>query len=152
VDEFLDPRHAQRADELVLQIRRADEELPLRHTGALQPPDVEAAFRLVAQSRQAQAQAGRAEETGETSDAHRAAHRQDADSLGRQVPAAARGQRVHRCGVARPFEQDGGPDGQQRGQFARGVAGATGRPCGDRVPERPHVSHGRSLGPFRASG
>ena len=146
-DEFFHACRAQRTDEFVLQVRRADEELLVCRPVALQGAGVVGTLPLVAESRETEAQAGRPEETGEASDAHRAAHRQDADSFGRQVPAPARGQCVDRCDVARPFEQDDRPHSQSARPAPRGVAGPTGRPRDHRFPERPHVSHERSLRP-----
>ena len=83
--------HTQRADEFVFQVRRADEEPLLWRADPLQPTGVVGVLRLVAQPREAEPQAGWPEEAGEAADAHRTAHRQDADPFGRQVPATARG-------------------------------------------------------------
>ena len=61
-DDLLDPRRAQRADELVLQVCHAHEEAPVRSPRPPQSVVVEALLALVAQAAQAQTETGRARE------------------------------------------------------------------------------------------
>ncbi len=145
-EESAHPVRAERADQLLLQVGGADEEVVRRREeGTLPAAYVVAALRLVAQPGEPQAQSGRAEESCEAPDAHRPAHRQDAHALGRQVPAAPLGQRVDGGRVAEPFEEDGRTDGKPGGQLARGVPRPAGRPRQNRRTERRHISHAMSL-------
>src|SRR5271169_3085990 len=90
LDQLLDPANAERADQLVFQVRHADEEPEPGQAGPVQPgaepgllqaaPEI-ALLPLVAQARQPDPEPPRAEQAEEVPDVGRAAHRHDEDAL-----------------------------------------------------------------------
>ncbi|CAM5648248.1 hypothetical protein SVIOM342S_02745 [Streptomyces violaceorubidus] len=145
VHDLLDPRRAEGADHLVLQVGHADVEVP-RGTGPLPAPVVEGLLAGVAEAGQAQAEAGRAEQLGEAADDHRAAHRHHGHAFGGQVAVLAGRQRLDGGEVAGALQQHRRPQSEVRRQLCRRVPGAARRPAGQLVPERVHVRHALAVG------
>src|ERR1700750_3227083 len=103
LDQDLDPAGAERADQLVLQVRDADE---VRRFGSVQAASEIALLPLVAQAGQPDAEPARAEQVHEAPDVGRAAHRDHEDAFGVQVTPGPFGQSLYRGLVAHPLYQD----------------------------------------------
>jgi hypothetical protein len=115
LDQPLHRSGTERADQLVFQVGDADVEAEPLQVGAIgagaeacsgQAAAEIALLFLVAQARQGDAEAPRAEYVKEVPDVRRTAHRHDEDLLLGQVLAAARGQRFQSGLVARPLHED----------------------------------------------
>ena len=111
VEHLLGRGHAERADELVLEVRDADVEAELLHPGAgevrAEARPLEAAAEVSLLSRVAEAcnpdaEALRAEPLQVPADRLRTAHGHDRDALGQEISAPARGQGFERPLVADP--------------------------------------------------
>src|SRR5947207_2212577 len=101
LDQLLDPGGAEGADQLVLQVRDADEVGP----DPVQAAAEIALLPLVAQAGQPDAEAARAEQGHEVPDVGRAAHRDHEDAFAAQVTAGPFGQSLYRSLVAHPLHQ-----------------------------------------------
>src|SRR5215471_62744 len=118
VDDPLHRRDAERADELVLQVRDAHVEAQPLHVGAgergaeaglLQAAAEVALLSGVAEARQPEIGRGRAQATQVVPDVRGASHRHDGDALGIEVPSAAPGQRLERALVADALDEQDRP-------------------------------------------
>jgi len=101
LDQLLDPAGAERADQLVLQVRDADE---VRASPVQAAAEI-ALFALVTQTGEADAVSGRAEQVREVRDVGGAAHRDHEDAFGGQVTPGPFGHSLHSGLVAHPFHQ-----------------------------------------------
>lgn len=138
--ELAHPLRAEGADQLVLQVRRADEDAVASGAGPL-PPRVQWPGSRSSQSPSG-AGPGRAgpavRRTGRRPPRRPSAARghPPPPGPGRDARPACRPRRRHRAPPA------GRRYGQPRGRLARGVTGPARRPRVRRVPERVHVTHG----------
>ena len=122
LDQLLDPAGAERADQLVLQVRDADEGGGVG-SGPAQAAAEIAFLPLVAQAGQPDAEAAGAEQGHEVPDVGRAAHRDHENALAAQVTAGPFGQSLHRGLVAHPFDQHD----RARARVAAGPRGRGGQ-------------------------
>jgi hypothetical protein len=116
-DDLFHGSGAERAHQLVLEVRLADVKTEPLHVGAsevgaeagaLQPSPKVALLSRVAEARQRDVQPLRTESAQKASDRLRAAHRHDGHAFGVEVTTTALGQRRERALVADPFDEDDG--------------------------------------------
>ena len=148
-EDGLDGGGAECADQLVFQIGGAAEEAQLfqgvRRRGGVEQPCAAQAVTYsrfladVVETRQPGAQAARAEPVDEAADRHRAAHRHDRHTFGRQIPARLAGDAFDRCRSLIPLTKHDSPQGAPGQRLGGGIGERR------RAGPRPSLLHDASL-------